>query len=204
MSIEYAILGILSWHSLTGYDLKKMFTDSVALYWSGNNNEIYKALVDLHEGNLVTREIQYQEDRPPRKIYSITDRGLAELRKWVLSEPVLPQVKHPFLIQLAWADQLTPDELDDLLGKYEDEVQMKCMVCRVQRSPRDNAVQGISREKSLYLSQARTPREAYLWDMIMEYWSSYYENELEWIRKARRELRQGRLSVDEGVENEAN
>jgi DNA-binding PadR family transcriptional regulator len=55
MSIEYAILGILSWRPLSGYDLKKMIEGSAALYLSGNNNEIYRTLVSLHDQGLVTR-----------------------------------------------------------------------------------------------------------------------------------------------------
>ena len=44
MIIDYAILGLLSWKPLTGYDVKRVMQDSPFLYWSGNNNQIYKAL----------------------------------------------------------------------------------------------------------------------------------------------------------------
>ena len=42
MTIKYAILGLLSWKPFSGYDLKKIFVDSASLYWSGNNNQIYR------------------------------------------------------------------------------------------------------------------------------------------------------------------
>ena len=48
MSIEHAILGLLSWRPMSGYDLKKIFEEASILYWSGNNNEIYRTLVKLH------------------------------------------------------------------------------------------------------------------------------------------------------------
>ncbi len=47
MQIDYAILGLLSWKPLTGYDVKRVMQDSPFLYWSGNNNQIYKALTKL-------------------------------------------------------------------------------------------------------------------------------------------------------------
>ena len=69
MSIKHAILGFLSWSPLTGYDLKKRFMGSTTLYWSGNNNQIYRSLVDLHQNGFVTKEVQQQEKLPARKIY---------------------------------------------------------------------------------------------------------------------------------------
>ncbi|RPI32756.1 MAG: DUF4180 domain-containing protein, partial [Chloroflexota bacterium] len=42
MDIKFAILGYLSWRPFSGYDLKKLFADSAAFYWSGNNNQIYR------------------------------------------------------------------------------------------------------------------------------------------------------------------
>ncbi len=66
MTIDYAILGLLSWKPLSGYDLKKLFSDSSILYWSGNNNQIYKALIQLHQDGLVSQETQLQESLPAK------------------------------------------------------------------------------------------------------------------------------------------
>lgn len=188
MSIEFAILGLLSWRSLTGYDMKKMFTGSTVLHWSGNNNQIYTTLVKLHKDGLVSREIEVQEDRPSRKIYSITAKGCAELKKWVLAEPKPPQLKNSFLIQLAWSDQLSPDELDALLEKYESEMQMQVSMLQVQAQQRDILTSGASRDAYINPAQARTPREAMLWKMIQENWISFYQNELNWVRTLRKQI----------------
>jgi PadR family transcriptional regulator AphA len=172
MSIKYAILGFLSWTPQTGYDLKKLFEESATFHWSGNNNQIYKALVELHNEGLVTLQVQQQVDRPPRKIYSISEQGLSALREWVLSEPELPQVKHSFLVRLAWADQLTPTELDKLIEQYGQEVEVQLLMFREHKQRNQHAPQ-------------RTPREIYLWEMILQRWISLYENELEWIQALR-------------------
>jgi len=175
MAIKYAILGFLSWRTLSGYDLKKMFGDSIFLHWSGNNNQIYRTLVQLHKDGLVTSEIQHQETGPSRKVYPITEEGVTDLREWVLSSPELPQLRSPFLVQLAWADQLEPDELDALLEKYEHEVHMHLLMYREQRR-RDQ------------LNPARTQRETYLWNMISDNRLTFYETELAWIQKLQEEL----------------
>jgi PadR family transcriptional regulator, regulatory protein AphA len=188
MSIEFAILGLLSWRSLTGYDIKKMFAGSTALYWSGNNNQIYTALVKLHEEGLVSRETEMQEDNPPRKIYTITAKGQEELKKWLFTTPEPPQLKNSFLIQLAWTDLLNPQELDTLLGKYEAEMNMQLSMLQVQEKQGNVSPSGTTRDAYINAALARTPREALLWSMIQENWISFYQNELNWVRKLRRLL----------------
>lgn len=174
MTIQYAILGLLSWRPLSGYDLKKIMADSTAFYWSGNNNQIYKALVQLHNEGLVDIEVQEQENYPARKEYTITEQGAAALRRWVLSEPEPAQFRNTFLIQLAWADQLDAAELDGLLARYEHAVEMQLLMLR-------------ERERRGVLNPARTPREAYLWNQISQYFLTAYAEELAWVRS----LRQG-------------
>lgn len=175
MSIRYAILGFLSASPLSGYDLKKIFEESVIFHWSGNNNQIYRTLVELHSEGMVTQEVQQQADYPARKIYTITEKGLAELNKWVLSEPELPQIKSSFLVQLAWADQLNPDELEALLRKYEGEARDQLVM-----------VQEFRRRRKF--SPQRTPREIYLWDAILDNRILFYETELNWVRTVRETL----------------
>jgi PadR family transcriptional regulator AphA len=172
MSIKHAILGFLSWRSLTGYDLKKLFADSEFFYWSGNSNQIYRTLVQLHKEGLVTREVEQQESYPDRKVYTITEAGQAALRAWAGSAPELPELRHAFLVQLAWADPLCPEELDALLKTYEDQVRAQLLICREQ-------------ERRGAIDPARTPRESYLWRMMASNWIGFYEHELSWVRGLR-------------------
>ena len=84
MSIRHAVLGFVSWRPFTGYELKKLFSDSRLFHWSGNSNQIYRTLVQLHRDGLVDLEVQQQDSLPPRKQYSITGAGSAELRRKIL------------------------------------------------------------------------------------------------------------------------
>jgi PadR family transcriptional regulator AphA len=177
MTIPYAILGLLSWRSFTGYELKKVFADSATLFWSGNNNQIYTALVQLHKDGLVTQEVQYQESAPAKKIYTITAEGRAALKQWVLTPPELPEFRNTFLIQLTWADLLDDHELEALLASYAEEVKLQILMLREQ-----------ARRKAA--TEARTRREAFLWQMTIQNLISAYENELSWLHQ-----------VQEGVNN---
>lgn len=175
MSIQYALLGLLSWRSATGYELKKIIEESSTMHWSGNNNQIYKSLVQLLDEGLVTNEIQHQESTPSKKIYTITEQGLARLREWVLSEPEIPEFKNTFLVQLAWADQLSNEELNELFIQYESRINMQLAF------QQEKIRRGIT-------SPHRNERETFLWDKISENLLSFYQNELKWVQKIRKDL----------------
>ena len=86
--------------------------------------EIYRALVDLRERGLVSVEVQPQEKLPARKVYAVTAEGRAELAAWTASAPQLPQRRHALLIQLAWADALPAQALDDLLAYLQGQAEL--------------------------------------------------------------------------------
>lgn len=177
MSIHYAILGILSYQSLTGYDIKKVMQESPFMYWSGNNNQIYKALVELHDKGLITGEVCHQNGSPSKKVYSIAPSGLAELKKWSLTMPEAQDSKNAFLVQLAWTWQLSYAELDALLEEYQREV-----TGRLALTEHKGRTGGFFPD--------RTPRERAVWRLISENVAGAYRQELSWIANAREVLRE--------------
>ena len=174
MSIRYAILGLLSRQPLTGYDLKKLFAEAETLYWTGNNNQIYRTLVELHKAHLVTQVVHPQEDAPARKVYTITAAGQAALHAWLQTPPELPQVRNPFMLQLTWADQLDDADLDSLLARYEEELRIKGLMLREQNQ------RGFS-------LPPQTERGQRLAARITARWLDYYGRELAWVRDLRRD-----------------
>lgn len=96
MSISFAILGILSWKPSTGYELKKVFQESSFMYWSGNNNQIYKALLQMQNEGLVNPEVIHQDSAPSKKLYRITKEGLDELKNGYCHPQKLLNLKRRF------------------------------------------------------------------------------------------------------------
>ncbi len=175
MDIRYALLGFLSWQPATGYELKKLLTEAVGFYWSGNNNQVYTSLVEMHREGLVKSEVQAQARYPARKVYTLTAAGQAALGAWVRAAPAPPQFRKPFLVQLAWADQLRGGELDDQLARYEREVEVQLLMLREGR--RRGGV-----------NPARTAREEFLWEEMAANYLQSFETELGWVRGLRRRL----------------
>jgi PadR family transcriptional regulator AphA len=87
MSLPYAILGILSYKPMTGYDLKSFFDASIKNIWPAHLSQIYRELGGLETKGFVTPHVEAQETRPDRKVYSLTETGKDELLKWLNLTP---------------------------------------------------------------------------------------------------------------------
>ncbi len=175
MTIEHAILGILSIRPMTGYDLKKVMQDSTYLHWSGNNNQIYKALLGLQEDGYVYSEVQHQESAPTKKQYTITQRGLNTLTQWSMLEPEAPECKKSFLAQLAFSGTLGNEELLTLITGYENTMWAQLQMCK-ERARRGGGL------------TPRSKREALLWEMIDNNIETGLTAELDWIRSLKERL----------------
>lgn len=170
MSIDFAILGILSYKPMSGYDLKKIIQNSSFMYWSGNNNQIYRALSDLLDQGLVMSEVIHQEGSPSKKIYEITDEGVEVLKQWVQS-PIKPvEIKKPFLIHLAWSRQLNTRQLKSLIEEYKSQIQTQILL---ENSKREDE----------FVPPDRTALETTIWRLIKDNIVRTYENELAWIEE---------------------
>jgi len=175
VSVRYAILGMLSRQPLSGYDIKKAFAESTALYWSGNSNQVYPALLALRQEGLVESEVQQQNRYPAKKVYSLTEEGLAALKEWLLLPPEAPRTRSTFLTQLAWSDLLSSEELRQMLDGYQEEVNTRLLMQR-EKARRDRMI------------PRRTSRESVIWEQIAGHDAALYERELEWLKGLRTAL----------------
>ncbi|GAH00237.1 unnamed protein product, partial [marine sediment metagenome] len=53
MSLRNALLGLLNYRPRTGYELKKIFEDSIGFYWTTKTSQIYNELNKLEEKRLI-------------------------------------------------------------------------------------------------------------------------------------------------------
>ena len=89
MSIKYAILGLLHYRDMHGYEIKNRIETNFAYTWTVNYGQIYTSLKTLvADGDIVLADVIPSEDgAPPKKMYSLTDKGREEFRKWLGSSP---------------------------------------------------------------------------------------------------------------------
>jgi PadR family transcriptional regulator AphA len=86
---RYAVLGLLAYMPLSGYDIKTIYQRSLGNFWGESFGHIYPTLGRLVEEGLATCDESPSGGRPGRKVYTITEEGRAEARRW-LEQPAEP------------------------------------------------------------------------------------------------------------------
>lgn len=117
---SFALLGLLSFGEMSGYDLKRLADRSIRyFYWSPASSQIYAELRRFAELGYVTEREVEQARRPDKRIYRITEAGLAALREWLSegdSGPVV--VKNPLLLRIFFG---THAPVESLMKEIEQE-----------------------------------------------------------------------------------
>ena len=186
MSLNYAILGFLSYKSMTGYDLKKAFDQSVQHFWPANQSQIYRTLAKMTEQKLVRQEVVEREDRLDMKIYHITEKGKEELHKW-LSQPLpISDFREPFLIQIFFGGQLSDSELLNIVKTKIEGLETE----KVEFLTRYNAF----REG---MQESEDPRSYFLSILTMEYGIMNGLAELSWLKSVVQRVESGEYALNE-------
>jgi len=121
-TLGYAILGLIDKQKITGYDLTKIFNDSIADFWSAKQSQIYPELKKMVDAGLIEYETVIQGEVLEKKVYSITEQGKKKLQQWMLEEePPVSQSKDIFKLRLYFAEHLTLEQTIDKLAKQQDE-----------------------------------------------------------------------------------
>ncbi len=103
---RFAVLGILSYGPMSGYDIKKFYEQNVAGFWSESYGQIYPILKRLAAEGLATKSVHKQEGRPDRHLYALTDKGRGRLKEWLV-EPTGRHIgRHETLLKLMFGKQI--------------------------------------------------------------------------------------------------
>lgn len=132
MSLPHALLGLISYQPSTGYELRTTFSESVQFFWNATLPQIYRTLNQMESQGWLTVQIDPQEGKPSRKIYSITEEGMGELKRWLVSKPGITPERNPLLIKVFFGRLAHGEALKKiiegcrayhtkLLGQYETE-----------------------------------------------------------------------------------
>ncbi len=84
--IKFLLLALLAKGPRHGYDLKSQFEDLFGGTWPLNPGQVYMTLDRLEEAGYVTSKRVEQELLPDRRVYSITEDGRQEVKRWT-AEP---------------------------------------------------------------------------------------------------------------------
>lgn len=120
MSLRSGILGLLTKGPTTGYGLKKVFDQSIGYLWTASLSQIYRELGTLEKKGLIRSAIEEQDDKPDKKIYTITDDGKKTFVEWLTDFPEnLSSVKRDdFMLRIFFGADLEKEQLIDQLERF--------------------------------------------------------------------------------------
>lgn len=116
MNVRTLCLGILSFRQMTGYDIRKLAAEgNFSHFCEANYGSIYPALSQLTKDGFVVFTDEVIDGKPPRKIYSITDKGRSYLFNTLNKQPGPDRFKSEFLFYSLFQDKMSPEDFRKLL-----------------------------------------------------------------------------------------
>jgi DNA-binding PadR family transcriptional regulator len=95
------LLGLLAREPQSGLDLARLLERQIAHFWHARHSQIYPELARLEAAALVAHTVVSQSDRPDKKVYRVTDAGVAALRAWIAAPTALPAKRDEFMVKVA-------------------------------------------------------------------------------------------------------
>ncbi len=175
--LKHGILGLLNYGDMTGYDIMRVFKNSLSYFWKAQTSQIYRELQNLKNMNWVTSSDVEQEGKPDKKLFSITKEGKKELNRWLLEENTGLETKSPLLMKTFFRGERNIDENIDFFKNVQKD-------CSKIISNSEIPLEQIK----LYEKNIKDSKKALYWKMTMEYGIMYMKMLNEWANKCISEL----------------
>ncbi len=136
MSAKHAVLGLLFERPGYQYQLTDRLLQRLGPAWAVNSGHMSQIVKVLARDGLIER-VDESGDRVPdtRKVFAITEEGVAEFQRGFDQDPAVRLPRRPFLVQITFGG---PDRLRDALAKI-DAYERECtaLIQQVMRAHRD-------------------------------------------------------------------
>ncbi|GAA4562578.1 PadR family transcriptional regulator [Planotetraspora kaengkrachanensis] len=106
MALRHAVLAALLDEELSGYQLTKAFDLGVANFWHAQPQQLYAELTRLERDGLVTGREVVQDTRPNKRLFRVTDAGLAELERFTSLAAKPSFIRDDLLVKVQAADHV--------------------------------------------------------------------------------------------------
>jgi len=183
LALRYALLGLLSRGDMSGYDLAHKFSIEIVHYWNAHHTQIYRELQKLEAEGLLEHQIVAQQDRPDKKLYSLTQAGLVALRQWLAEAPQPPKMKNETLLRISLFHLIPPAQAIEFL---EESLVMHQQVLREMHAFRD-----------LNAAEMNTPEGKHVGQFLtMEFGMRFVSMWIDWCQFSIETFRQQRDEQD--------
>jgi len=120
---QYAVLGALSVRPMSGYDIKKWVLEVMGSFWAESPGQIHPTLKQLVAENLVSCDDSKGTGDRPKKIYTITRKGLSLLKDWLRQPVAAPTLRTEFVFKLFYGNLLSTEDYLAHLVRHKKDIQ---------------------------------------------------------------------------------
>ncbi|MEV0439765.1 PadR family transcriptional regulator [Streptomyces spectabilis] len=104
MALRHAVLAALLDGEFSGYQLAKGFDIGVANFWHALPQQLYAELSRLEGEGLVAGREVVQEGRPNKRLFTVTDAGVAELERFAADTAKPSFIRDDLLVKVQAVD----------------------------------------------------------------------------------------------------
>lgn len=123
MEKKLLLLGVLRAHEMHGYQLHEILGQSAGLPVKLTKPNAYKLLNKMAQDGWITYREEQEGNRPPRRVYAITDKGEAAFQQMLRSSlAAYDAPEFPGAVGLNFLELLPPDEAAALLQQRRAKV----------------------------------------------------------------------------------
>lgn len=175
MSLRLSLLGMLSSHSMTGYDLKKMADNTIAKFREAQTSQVYRELNYMEDIGWLTSVIEIQTEKPNKRIYSITPTGREAYLEWLKESPLDEEKLNVsvFLMKTFFAGDRSVKENLDIFKQFKLACQRKLV--EIEASFKELA----AFQSKLPEHEAHAP----YWQLTSNFEIAFYNMCIEWADK---------------------
>lgn len=170
MSLRLCLLGMLSHHNMTGYDLKKLADKTIAKFREAQTSQVYRELNYMEDIGWLTSVIEIQTEKPNKRIYSITDAGKQVFLDWIRESPLDEDKVNVsiFLMKTFFANERSLAENLAIFSQFRQ-------AC-------------VDRLTNIEETFSENNPVAFYWDFTVEFEKAFYKMSIEWADKCIKQI----------------
>ncbi|MCL1950698.1 MAG: PadR family transcriptional regulator [Turicibacter sp.] len=168
MSLKHGLLGFLTYGDMSGYDLEKLFSQSIGHFWSAKISQVYRDLTTMEKTGWVASEMVVQTGKPNKKVFKITEGGQQELERWLLEYDVSQalEIRVGLLMRMFFSKRVPVQATIQMLGRFQH-------ICQKALEGLQQAEREVPKENPDYFYIKTT----------LSYGRKYYQMQIEWCEE---------------------
>ena len=187
MSLPHALLGLINYQPSTGYELRTTFSESVQFFWNATLPQIYRTLNQMESQGWLTAKVEPQEGKPSRKVYSITDEGRNELKRWLVSKPEITPERNPLLLKVFFGRMVDAAALKGIIAGYQ---RFHAKLLEQYDTETVNIIQH-------YAETCSASADAAFWRLTLDFGQRYSQMVVEWCDHSLKTINRSSESLPE-------